>query len=107
MWTRAELKERAKAVLRTNYWKAFIVALVMAILGTDGSSSSRTDKNYYYNMDPGELWFIVKIIGVILIVVLLLEWFVGHIIEVGGRKFFIRATEGESKINLLYKREKL
>lgn len=103
MWTRAELKERAKTVLRTNYWKAFIVALVMVILGVDGSNGSnvRRGQDHYYNMDSGHLWFVLKIVGIICIIVLLVLWFVGYIIEVGGRKFFIRAAEGETEMGYL------
>lgn len=31
MWTRAELKYRAKDVLRGSYWKALLVSLLLAI----------------------------------------------------------------------------
>ncbi len=33
MWTRVELKTRAKNVLRTNYWKALLIALIVAVAG--------------------------------------------------------------------------
>lgn len=33
MWERAELKKRAKAVLKNSYWKAFLVALVLSFTG--------------------------------------------------------------------------
>lgn len=43
MWTRSELKERAKTAFRRNYWKCVLVALVLMILvdgaGTAGSAS--------------------------------------------------------------------
>lgn len=32
MWTRVELKQRAKEVLKKNYWKGFLVTLVIAFL---------------------------------------------------------------------------
>jgi hypothetical protein len=32
MWIRAELKERAKSVLRTNYWMAFLISLVIVFV---------------------------------------------------------------------------
>lgn len=40
MWTRKELKDRAKQVLRTSYWKAFLVSLLLAFLtgGVPGCS---------------------------------------------------------------------
>lgn len=42
MWTRAELKAKAKFALKRNYWKAVLVAIIMALCfgGTGGSVSS-------------------------------------------------------------------
>ncbi|QNK56851.1 DUF975 family protein [Paenibacillus sp. PAMC21692] len=36
MWTRAELKQRAKNVLRTTYWKAFLVSIILLFVGGGG-----------------------------------------------------------------------
>lgn len=33
MWTRKDLKERAKAALKRNYWKAVLVSLLLIMLG--------------------------------------------------------------------------
>ena len=33
MWTRAELKERAKAALHRNYWKIVLVSSILLLLG--------------------------------------------------------------------------
>lgn len=43
-WTRKELKENAKALLKNIYWKAVLVALVLSAIsgGAGASSSSRT-----------------------------------------------------------------
>lgn len=46
MWTRGELKERARYALRQNYWKILLVSLLMSLLvgggfGAFGSGSSR------------------------------------------------------------------
>ena len=41
MWTRAQLKDNAKAALRGRYWVAFLVCLVTSLL-TGGVSSSVT-----------------------------------------------------------------
>lgn len=104
MWTRDELKQRAKIVLKTNYWQALIVALVMVCLGCDSSGSNsgiKQGKNYYQHMELDHLWFILMIVGGVAIVIMLVAWFVSHIIEVGGRKFFIKAAEGESKMDYL------
>ncbi|WP_214626036.1 DUF975 family protein [Paenibacillus agaridevorans] len=36
MWTRAELKQRAKDILRTTYWKAFLVSIILLFVGGGG-----------------------------------------------------------------------
>lgn len=106
MWTRAELKKRAKAFLKDNYWKAFLISLVIAIAqGFGGSGTSwREDSqtimgNYplighHPMMDPHI--FIPAIIfasGAIVIVVILLRLFVTYPLDVGGRRYFIKSAE--------------
>lgn len=44
MWTRKELKERAKAALKRNYWKVVIVSLLVLFIG--GGSSSASSSSY-------------------------------------------------------------
>lgn len=49
MWTRAELKERAKEAFKRNYWICVVAALLIVLLGggsssgSSGSSSSNSD----------------------------------------------------------------
>lgn len=61
MWTRVELKERAKGVLRKYYWMAFAVTLVAEILGGFGSGfSSRFqghDHGFWNLLQPGN-WLV-------------------------------------------------
>ena len=38
MWTRKDLKARAKSLFRMNYWKAVLAALLLALLAGGGSS---------------------------------------------------------------------
>ncbi len=49
MWSRAELKERAKQVLRKYYWIAFLVTLVAGILGGGSGNSGGLTFNFSYN----------------------------------------------------------
>lgn len=44
MWTRAELKSRAKMCLSRYYWAAFVVSLIFAILSGFGGSNSNTQR---------------------------------------------------------------
>lgn len=47
MWTRRELKDRAKPAFRKNYWKCVLVALVLMILvdGATNASSTSGSRN--------------------------------------------------------------
>ena len=38
-WFRSELKSKAKQCLKQYYWKAFLVTLIMALLGGGGGIS--------------------------------------------------------------------
>ena len=40
MWTRRELKERAKAAFKANYWRCVLVAFILALLIGGGAGSS-------------------------------------------------------------------
>ncbi len=40
MWTRKDLKQKAKAALKRNYWKAVLVCLLLMLLGGGGYSAS-------------------------------------------------------------------
>ena len=43
MWSRSELKSRAKEILHVNYWKAVLVSLIYTFVsggGSGGGSSS-------------------------------------------------------------------
>ncbi len=35
MWTREQIKGRAKRILELNYWKAFLVSLVISVVTAD------------------------------------------------------------------------
>ena len=44
MWTRRELKERAKAAFKANYWRCVLVAFILALL-IGGGAGSNVRKN--------------------------------------------------------------
>ena len=48
MWTRSELKVRAKAAFKANYWRCVLVAFLLALLVGGGAGSSlRKNRNDY------------------------------------------------------------
>lgn len=112
-WTRGSLKSKAKDALRGNYWKAFIVSLVLAIIsgGSSTGANNASKAGEGYNGGSGAInemltssiikWAII--IAIVTIVVLIIRLIIGYAIEVGTRKFFVKSSQGESDMNdLLY-----
>ncbi|SHI80129.1 DUF975 family protein [Lutispora thermophila] len=101
MWTRKELKDRAKAVLRNNYWKAFLISLVILLAGMDGGDLEVRKKLEGYtttiNFLPFDVTFahlaIFSSISIfILLFLTVLRIFLGYSLEVGGRRFFVKSA---------------
>lgn len=115
MWTRAELKSRAKSVLTTSYWKALLVSIVIAFIGGHdggGSFNFRFGNNEFRRFtdspgmnDGGGLpFFLVAFAGVaffIFIIVVSIRIFLGYPLEVGGRRFFVRSAKADTDTNNL------
>ncbi|WP_028552732.1 DUF975 family protein [Paenibacillus sp. UNC451MF] len=129
MWTRKQLKDRAKDVLRTSYWKAFLASLLLGIVtGGIPSCSFNSDfggrgggnhqefstsfpginKGFNYNFD-GELngIFLAVLIGAIIIAVIVFlatlafRIFVSNPLEVGIRKYFAQSARNEVNLNYM------
>lgn len=108
MWTRAELKDKAKASLKQNYWKCVIVGLILGILLNSGSySAGRSAKQEakeagisFANVSPEALAAVIggvfAIMGVMLIINILLTIFVWNPLEVGCERFFVKSHEEET-----------
>ncbi|MFN2339711.1 MAG: DUF975 family protein [Halanaerobium sp.] len=105
MWTRSDLKERAKGKLKGFYWPAFLVSLILIITG---GSHNRLDLSSS-GSNPGSNGggeFSIRIGLIVFFGVLIffgLRIFLGYILEVGGRKYFIELSRGESEISYLLK----
>lgn len=104
MWTRIELKNKAKHMLAKPYWKAFIVMLISALLGAN-NSLPRLD--FEYKTETGQMpdisfdfglftWLFPLIAGIALFVVLLaiaFKLFISNPLSVGKSRFFLDAFE--------------
>lgn len=135
MWSRGELKRKAKGVLKGSYWKALLVSFVISMVagggGGIGAGSSNINAESYSQVkewnnsggwqgkidgfrgdiglhNPGEpnmLAIIAIIVGivflVIMIIVSVIRIFIGYNLEVGGRRYFIQAAQGDVNMNYL------
>ncbi|EJO5348602.1 DUF975 family protein [Clostridium botulinum] len=112
MWTREQIKEKAKEVLKINYWQAFWVSLVITIVTSDSyrkveRNADKVIDNYTIfdnTMFERVVHFTEKFLiflASIAIILLILRVIVGYMLEVGGRKFFIKAAEGKTNMGYL------
>ncbi|SRR6056297_295839 len=110
MWTREVLKNRAKGVLKDDYWKALIVSFLIMLTGGShnsgswgsGSAGGRGAAggnavsdffNYNYKM--------IMLVGATVLLIVLIRIFIGYMVEVGGRRYFIDLTFGSADIGVL------
>lgn len=119
-WTRQGLKERAKVSLRSFYWKSVLAAGILSLISGNVSVSSNGTRTE--GMEPleqtGNEWAdalggmltgpirSVLALGLLILVVavilaLLLDIFVFKVIEVGGKRYFLKASEGTAELSNL------
>ncbi|MDE7253697.1 MAG: DUF975 family protein [Acetatifactor sp.] len=55
-WTRAELKAKAKAAFKRNYWKCVLVALIVALVTPNGGTNSSKKYDYNQNRNSNYNW---------------------------------------------------
>ena len=100
MWTRKELKDRAKQTLKGHYWTAFLASLVLTFATGGGGSASGASGSGGRNAD-GWLGALLQrpefttevILGISVATLLLIAFdiFVTGALQVGGRRYFTSA----------------
>lgn len=116
MWSREFLKDRAKAVLKVSYWKAFLVSLIIAIVGGGNGSSFNYSLNFGNhksfhgnNLSLGQstgIFPLLVLFGTMIVIIIILSAlafriFLGYPLEVGGRRYFVQAAQNHSDLNCL------
>lgn len=94
MWERAELKTKAKEVLKKNYWKSFLISLVILISGGDshgGGSSGRSAGDTIGEWIDYSEYMIIIIAAIVLIIAFRI--LIGYALEVGSRKYFVQSAQ--------------
>lgn len=106
MWKRAELKQKAKMVLKGSYWKAFLVSIVMGIVSGGGAnaasgaqSSDGSEELGQIISNPDEFLMILAILGSIIligfVITVVVKIFIGYHLQVGGRRYFVQAAQDD------------
>lgn len=119
-WSRKELKSRAKEVLRTSYWRAFLVSLLLAVVGggvsscnnlsmnSSGSSSSFNLSDWNVGMgdiSDGVGAFILVFIIIVAIIAglaaIAFSIFVLNPFKVNAQQYFKQASQDDVNMNYL------
>lgn len=121
MINRLKLKEQAKDILRSSYWKAFIVSLILAIITGSGGNSGRESvqneaghsfesviydvkmgsSNFQLDLDIGSTIGALLLFMLIFVVAMAVYVLITGVLEVGCRKYFLHATKKEFSLNHL------
>lgn len=104
MWTREELKSRAKLTLGSTYWKSFLVSLVLVFAGGSDRGGVNLGGMGRFTFDDNRIELIGIILFLILIAIALgmaFRWFLGYPLEVGSRKYFVAQALGDVNLNYL------
>lgn len=98
-WTRERLKTNGKIAFKKNYWACVAVSVIMGILvGLSASNGGRVGGSVsgetYYGGDGWGIPFVGTLLAattaLLALVLWALEIFVGNLLQVGGKKFFIQ-----------------
>lgn len=111
MWTRRQLKERAKADVSRSYWGLVLMSLIVSIIDGSGGGfrtgyrSARHDtgkSRLTLNNVDWDLFFTIMLIVLIITLIAILvglafKAFLLNPLRVGATRYFIEAARGEKK----------
>lgn len=92
MWTRKELKEKAKVVFKANFATSALAAIILTFLSGGGSGSAGTNgvqMDGSETLAPEVILAVLVAILLTVIIVVLIKIFVGNALIVGCQKVFI------------------
>lgn len=99
MWTRGELKDRAKELLKSNYWLALAVTMVVGIITRGGNIAELA----YQESFSIEMAIILLFLFVVLSIIgLVFTIFAINPILVGKNRFFMESREKKSNFMVLF-----
>ena len=112
MWTRQQVKEQAKQIMKRNYWKMFVVTLIASILTGEKTTiiervQDFTSNNLSYDSQPifyssnFELIF-YSFISVASILGILYTVFIGNVIVVGKNGYFIKNHDENPELSEIF-----
>ena len=101
MWNRQDVKLRAKAIMKRNYWKMFVISLLASILAGE-STANVTFKDVATNGDQSLQALIATIVSIIGVIALLYEIFIANPIRVGKADYFLKNHDENPPLSTLF-----
>lgn len=114
MWTRQELKDKAKGAFKRNYWKSVLVAFILSLITVveTSSSTSGSDMNLtdlvnsvalQENVSTDVIWaFAGGFVAIWVIISILIDLFFKNPLMVGTARFFIANSSQPATINEIW-----
>ena len=103
MWNRQQVKEQAKQIMKRNYWKMFVVALIAGILSGDYVTVIQAVQDFVPDVVlPSMFSSILSFLSMESIVGLLFSIFIGFAIRVGEPYYFIKNHYGNPALNEIF-----
>ena len=104
MWNRQQVKEQAKQIMKRNYWKMFVVALIAGILSGDYVTVIQTVQDFVPDVVmPSMFSSILPFLSMGSIVGLLFSIFIGNVIVVGNNGYFIKNHDENPELGEIFK----
>ncbi|MEG0354265.1 MAG: DUF975 family protein [Lachnospiraceae bacterium] len=116
MWSRSDLKMRGKTAFYRNYWSAVAVSVIMSIvtellIGSRAKSRvsgqvSNADSKYdqiFSNPQAVIIGLVFSMIFLVIgLIVAVIKIFIGNLLTVGGRRFYMENRERDTKISTIF-----
>jgi len=103
MWSRAEIKEKAKAKLKTSYWMPFLASLVIALAAGgvgSGSRYSASHEEWAYTTSNPLVFLPIILFGLVFMLIAIAVFvFLFSPLEMGARKFYIEYLKNNENLS--------
>lgn len=112
MWNRQQVKEQAKIIMKRNYWKMFVVTLLVGLLTGEKTTIIERVQNFAstnisYDTSPifyssNFQYIFYSFISIASILGILYTIFIGNVIVVGKSRYFIKNHDVNPEIGEIF-----
>ena len=113
MWNRQQVKEQAKIIMKRNYWKMFVVTLLVGLLTGEKTTIIERVQNFAstnisYDTSPifyssNFQYIFYSFISIASILGILYTIFIGNVIVIGKSRYFIKNHDENPELSEIFK----